>query len=99
MANSSTLMAPTLPYTVSPLTATLSGFARIPAGEFEMGSADGAADEQPVHRVHVSEFLIGLFPVSHAEYGRFISATGYPAPAVRNLPLVAEGGGGIDSIF
>jgi sulfatase modifying factor 1 len=45
-----------------------------------------------VHRVYVSEFSIGRFAVSQEEYGRFISATGYPAPAVRQLPLVAAGG-------
>jgi formylglycine-generating enzyme required for sulfatase activity len=30
-----------------------SGFVRIPPGEFEMGSRDGNADEQPVHRVRI----------------------------------------------
>jgi formylglycine-generating enzyme required for sulfatase activity len=63
--------------------------ARIPAGDFLMGAADGEDDERPVHRVFVSEFFIGRFPVSADEYGRFIGATGYPAPAIRTLPLVA----------
>jgi sulfatase modifying factor 1 len=65
--------------------------ARIPAGDFLMGSADADDDERPVHRVYVSEFFIGRFPVTHDEYARFIRATGYPAPAVRSLPLVAIG--------
>ena len=70
--------------------------ARIPAGEFLMGSADAADDERPVHRVYVGEFFIGRFPVTQDEYGRFVRATGHPAPAVRGLPLIA---GGRESVF
>ena len=57
-----------------------------------MGAADAEADERPVHRVFVSEFLIGRFPVTQDDYARFIRATGYPSPAVGDLPLVASGG-------
>src|SRR5262245_55092193 len=71
--------------------------ARIPAGEFSMGTADGEDDERPVHRVYVSEFFIGRFPVTQDDYARFVRATGHPAPAVRNLPLITSGGR--DSIF
>ena len=56
-----------------------------------MGSADEASDERPVHRVHLSEFFIGRFPVTHDEYARFISVTGYPAPSIQRLPLIASG--------
>jgi formylglycine-generating enzyme required for sulfatase activity len=66
--------------------------ARIPAGDFLMGAADGEADERPVHRVHVSEFFIGRFSVTNDEYARFVRATGHPAPDVRVLPLIAAGG-------
>jgi formylglycine-generating enzyme required for sulfatase activity len=69
---------------------------RIPAGDFLMGAADADEDERPVHRVHVGEFFIGRFPVTQDEYARFIRATGYPAPAVRGLPLIA---GGHDGVF
>jgi outer membrane protein assembly factor BamB len=46
---------------------------RIPAGEFQMGSADsdpGARDdEQPQHRVRITKsFYIGVFEVTQAEY-------------------------------
>src|SRR5207247_9752607 len=71
--------------------------ARIPAGDFLMGAADAEEDERPVHRVYVSEFFIGRFPVTQDEYARFIGATGYPAPAIRGLPLVTTGGR--DSLF
>jgi len=71
--------------------------ARIPAGDFLMGAADGEADERPVHRVHVGEFFIGRFPVTNDEYARFVRATGHPAPDIRGLPLIAAGGR--DTIF
>jgi len=57
-----------------------------------MGASDAEEDERPVHRVYVSEFFIGRFPVTNDEYARFVQATGYPAPVVRDLPLVTLGG-------
>ena len=66
--------------------------ARIPAGEFLMGAADAREDERPIHRVHVSEFFIGRFPVTNDEYAKFVRATGHPAPRVRELPVIANGG-------
>jgi len=66
--------------------------ARIPAGDFMMGAADAEEDERPVHRVYLSDFLIGRFPVTHDEYARFVRATGYVVPAVRDLPLITSGG-------
>src|SRR3954464_14384862 len=66
--------------------------ARIPAGDFLMGAADAEDDERPVHRVYLSDFFIGRFPVTHDEYARFIRATGHPAPSVRELPLITLGG-------
>jgi len=62
-----------------------------------MGASDAAEDERPVHRVFVSEFFIGRFPVTNDEYARFVQATGHPAPVVRDLPLVTLGGR--DAIF
>src|SRR5438876_380506 len=56
-----------------------------------MGAADGGPDERPVHRVFVSEFFIGRFPVTQDEYARFVNVTGYPVPAVHRLPIVAAG--------
>jgi formylglycine-generating enzyme required for sulfatase activity len=65
--------------------------ARIPAGEFLMGSSDAGIDERPIHPVHVGEFFIGRFPVTNDEYARFIRAAGYSAPVVRELPIIASG--------
>jgi serine/threonine-protein kinase len=71
--------------------------ARIPAGDFLMGAADVEEDERPVHRVYLSEFFIGRFAVTQDEYARFVRDAGYPAPAVRALPLIAAGGR--DTVF
>jgi formylglycine-generating enzyme required for sulfatase activity len=57
-----------------------------------MGAADAEEDERPVHRVVVSEFFIGRFPVTQDEYARFVRATGHPAPLVRGMPLITQGG-------
>src|SRR3954466_11845002 len=67
--------------------------ALIPAGEFLMGFEDAEEDERPVHRVHVSEFLLGVQPVSNAEYARFVRATGHRAPGIYELPVVVTAGG------
>src|SRR3981081_963419 len=63
-----------------------------PPSEFLMGASDGGEDERPIHRVYVSEFFIGRFPVTNDEYARFVHATGHPAPIVRGYPLIALGG-------
>jgi formylglycine-generating enzyme required for sulfatase activity len=76
---------------------TPSNLARIPAGDFFMGSADAEGDEWPIHRVFVREFFIGRFPVTQDEYARFVRATGAPAPGIREFPLITSGGR--DSIF
>jgi sulfatase modifying factor 1 len=67
--------------------------ALIPAGEFQMGADDADDDERPVHRVDLDEFLIGVQPVTNAEYNRFVRQTGYRPPAIYELPLVVTAGG------
>jgi formylglycine-generating enzyme required for sulfatase activity len=57
---------------------------RVPAGEFLMGSdpakdKDAGDNEQPQHRVYVSEFYIGKYPVTKAQYVAFVKATGHDA--------------------
>jgi formylglycine-generating enzyme required for sulfatase activity len=49
-----------------------SAFVRVPAGSFLMGdeSDDGLENEGPVHRVSLSSFDIGKFPVTQAEWSR-----------------------------
>lgn len=56
----------------------------VPAGPFQMGSADGATWEKPVHQVTVSEFSIGKRPVTFAEFRVF-------RPAHPNPPNLEQG--------
>src|SRR5688500_19698793 len=63
-------------------------FVRIPAGEFSMGSDEGADDERPAHDVHVDAFYASTHPVTVDQYAEFTRETGHGAPAVRDLPLV-----------
>src|SRR5260370_11197151 len=65
--------------------------ARIPAGEFLMGAADGEGDERPVHRVFVSEVFIRPHPVTNDGYGRFLRATAYSPPSIGLLPVLFTG--------
>jgi formylglycine-generating enzyme required for sulfatase activity len=55
---------------------------RLDGGTFQMGAQkpddpEAHDDESPVHRVTVSPFSIGRYPVTVFEYGRFIAAGGY----------------------
>jgi formylglycine-generating enzyme required for sulfatase activity len=67
--------------------------ARVPAGQFLMGSDEGDDDERPVHRVDVGAFDIAVQPVTNREYARFVRDTGHRAPAIYELPLVVSAGG------
>ena len=53
------------------LTALIDGsaFAKIPAGEFMMGSREGNADEQPIHRVRISKpFELSRVEITQAQW-------------------------------
>ncbi len=53
----------------------------VPAGQFEMGSSDGAADERPVHRVQISKgFWLSKTPVTIAQWKRYCGETGTALP-------------------
>jgi formylglycine-generating enzyme required for sulfatase activity len=62
--------------------------ARIPAGEFTMGSDEGEEDERPPHRVYLEEFCVGVSPVTNDQYAAFIRDTQHRLPAVRQLPRI-----------
>ena len=55
---------------------TMHELARVPAGYFTMGSAEGRADEQPVHQVYLDEFYIDRFEVSNDQYAAFLNDIG-----------------------
>lgn len=53
-----------------------------------MGADDGDEDERPVHRVYLDAFQLSVHPITNQQYAEFVRTAGYPAPAVRDLPLV-----------
>lgn len=55
----------------------------IAGGTFAMGSADFYPEEGPVHEATVGAFWIDAHPVTVAEFGRFVAATGYVTMAER----------------
>jgi formylglycine-generating enzyme required for sulfatase activity len=73
----------------------------VATGTFVMGSdpsedPEAGRDEQPAHRVRLSEFYISRFPITNAQFRAFASATGRalaePLPAgLDNHPVVNVG--------
>lgn len=57
---------------------------RIPAGEFLRGSQEqdkrASASEKPRSRVYLTEYWIGKYPMTNAQYAVFIEATGRRSP-------------------
>jgi formylglycine-generating enzyme required for sulfatase activity len=53
----------------------------VPAGSFIFGTEQSSRrDNQPAHEVDLPAYYIDRTPVTIAEYGRFIAATGHPKP-------------------
>jgi formylglycine-generating enzyme len=53
-----------------------SGEVLVRGGTFSMGSNDGSSDEKPPHSVTLSDFYMGKYEVTNAEYARFLNAKG-----------------------
>ena len=53
----------------------------IPQGEYIVGSKAPEKDEQPEHRVRLSPFYMGTFPVTNALFEIFVEKTGYKTTA------------------
>jgi len=51
----------------------------VPAGEFMMGSEE-SDDERPVHKVDLDTFYVARYPVTNAQWARFVAATGRKPP-------------------
>jgi formylglycine-generating enzyme required for sulfatase activity len=50
----------------------------IPAGTYPIGdNLSGFADESSAHKVELKAYQIGVYPVTNAEYAKFIAAGGY----------------------
>lgn len=54
--------------------------ALIPAGEFQMGSQDGQANEKPVHRVYLNAFNLDIYEVTNALYMACVQADACEKP-------------------
>ncbi len=52
----------------------------VPGGHFVMGSNTGDINHRPEHKVKVEEFYLDSWPVTNAEYKRFVEDTGYAVP-------------------
>lgn len=63
----------------------------VPAGEFTMGSEDGAQDERPVVQIPVAGFHIAVHPVTNAQYAEFVRAGAGKPPAHWKGETVPEG--------
>ena len=48
----------------------------VKGGMFQMGSKDGGSDEKPVHSVTVSDFYLGKYEVTNAEFVKFLNEKG-----------------------
>lgn len=57
----------------------------VPGGLFLMGSDDFYPEEKPVHRASVDGFWMDQYPVTVAEFRRFVKATGYVTLAEREV--------------
>ncbi|MCB0209008.1 MAG: SUMF1/EgtB/PvdO family nonheme iron enzyme [Anaerolineae bacterium] len=52
----------------------------ISGGYFTMGTQDDDANHRPEHQVYVADFYLDRWPVTNAEYKKFIDDTDYPVP-------------------
>jgi len=72
---------------VSPLNPDL---VLVAAGAFRMGWDDGHPAERPPHVVWVDAFRIARTPVTNADFGAYLAATGAAPPAFWNDPRFAD---------
>jgi formylglycine-generating enzyme required for sulfatase activity len=58
-------------------------FMRIPAGEFIMGSNNGADNEKPQHTVNIPyDYWIARYPITNDLYGAYVKSTGGKHPVL-----------------
>jgi formylglycine-generating enzyme len=61
------------------------GMEWVPGGTFRMGAEGFCPEESPVHTATVGSFWMDPYPVTNAEFARFVEATGYVTVAERVL--------------
>ncbi len=49
----------------------------VEGGDFVMGDNNGTRDEQPEHKVTITNFYFGKYEVTNMDFKRFVDATGY----------------------
>src|SRR5581483_11805888 len=65
------------------------GMLQIAAGDFDLGSDRGYAEEGPPQRAHIDSFWIDRTEVTNAQFAAFVRATGYVTEAEK------QGGGAV----
>src|SRR4051794_1815437 len=63
----------------------MSEWVAVPAQTFRMGSDRHYPEEMPSHSVAVDSFEVAAYPVTNAEFARFVGDTGYTTVAERPL--------------
>ncbi len=58
-------------------------FVFVPAGSFVMGSFEGLADQRPPHEVYLDGYWIAKYPVTVAQFKKFVDDTNYITDAER----------------
>jgi formylglycine-generating enzyme required for sulfatase activity len=72
---------PTVAPSTAPMAAIVPEMVRVEAGSFEMGSADGYPDEQPVHTIAITRpFFMGRYEVTFEQYDRFCAEAAHARP-------------------
>src|ERR1041384_843256 len=72
--------------------AVLPDLVALPGGAFLMGDDHGQEDERPAHIVTLRPFRAAMAPVTNAEYGAFVAATGHDVAPFRHQPGFAAAG-------
>jgi formylglycine-generating enzyme required for sulfatase activity len=62
----------------------------VPAGSFEMGSASGAADERPVHKVQGAAFSMDRYEVTNGRYAECVKSGACTPPTLTSSKLRAH---------
>ena len=62
----------------------------IPSGSFLMGCEGGFPPERPVHEVYVDGFYVSQYPVTNAQYARFLRETNHPVVPYLDDPRTVQ---------
>ncbi|NOZ22116.1 MAG: formylglycine-generating enzyme family protein [Planctomycetes bacterium] len=83
--------APEMVETSPPVIEPPEGMVYVPEGPFTMGSDEGADNERPARRVHLSAYFIDQHEVTNEQYKKFVDETKHEAPAYWKNGTYPEG--------